>query len=188
MLDLVVLRVKGDHIVILILPQERPGADAVPGAVFAQGHLFFDIPLKVFEADPAVLADGGVDLVHVVVDALVHGLHAAGDDDLALQVFGFMPAGKAGQLADQVRRLAVGDELGGLDGIHEELELGQFELAAAEAVVVIVAGMSGDDVHSETAKFLQILIERLAIRVDPGRGELGYEILYRQGMPVIRLF
>ena len=121
MLDLVVFGVVSDKIIVLIIPQKRPRTDTVPGAVFAQFRLFFDIPLIILEADAAFGADGFVEFVHVVVDALVHRFDAAGDDDLALQILGLVAADQRGQLPDQLGGLPVRDELGGLDGVDEEL-------------------------------------------------------------------
>ncbi len=53
--------------------------------VMAQNHFFFYIPLEILEFDLPIRRDRIMDLVHAVINTLVHGLDPSGDVDLALQ-------------------------------------------------------------------------------------------------------
>ena len=84
--DSLMLGVVGNKVVLLIIPHESPRAELIPPAAIARLHLLFEVPVKVFKTDLAVSAYGCVYLIHVVVDALVHGLHAAGDYHLSVKL------------------------------------------------------------------------------------------------------
>ena len=60
-------------------------------------------------------------LIHVVVDALVHRLDATGNDHLSMELFSFVFADQPFQLMDQFRGLFIGYELSGLNRVHQEL-------------------------------------------------------------------
>ena len=72
-----------------------PRTDAVPRAAVPEFRLLFHVPLKVFEADLDVLRDGGVELVYIIIDALVHRLDAPGDQHLPLELLGVVDADEA---------------------------------------------------------------------------------------------
>ena len=77
-------RVIGNEIIILVVPAQMPRADAVPRAAAPQCLLLVHIPLEVFETDLPPLRKRGVQLVHIVINALVHGFHATRDQNLPL--------------------------------------------------------------------------------------------------------
>ena len=68
-----------------------------------------------------------MELVNGVVDALVHGFHPPVHIDLALELAGMVDAGLGLQLVDQLAALPLGDEAGGLDRVHQQLQLRQLE-------------------------------------------------------------
>ena len=84
--DSLMLGVVGNKVVLLIIPHESPRTQLIPPAAVTRFHLFFQIPVKISETDLAVGTYGRVYLVYVIVDALVHGLHAAGDNDLSVKL------------------------------------------------------------------------------------------------------
>ena len=86
MLDLFIGGVVTHQVVVLVIPCEAPGADLIKGAVKPEHLLLFFIPLEIPEGDLPVFIDGGVQRVHIVIDFLVRGLDAPGDDHLALQL------------------------------------------------------------------------------------------------------
>ena len=118
-LDFIALGFIGDKIVVFAVPDERPGTNLIPGAVSAELHLLFEVPLKVLEANLTTGVDGLVNRVHIVVDARVHGLDAVRDDDLALQLRCLMPAHKGLEFCNQLLGFFVCDKLGRLHGVYE---------------------------------------------------------------------
>ena len=66
-------------------------------------HQFlFDIPFIIFKFDLFVLIDGGMNIIHIVVDAFIHGLNPPLDIDLPLELFRLMLTGKAFDLFNQL--------------------------------------------------------------------------------------
>ena len=106
------LTVKGNQVVVLIVPHQTPGTDLVPGAVAAELLLFADGPLKVLKTDLTVGVDCLVQHIDVVVDALIHGLDPVGDQHLAMKMLGFMDAHHGLQLLDQFPGFLFRDEFG----------------------------------------------------------------------------
>lgn len=138
MLHTVGFLVVGDQVVVLVAPGEGPRAhDVGLGALGNQG--FLQIPLHVLEADLPVPGDGAVQVVHAVVNALVHGFDAALHDDLALQLLGLVFADKAGQFLDEGVGFLGRNKFGALDGVHEELQLRDLELFAGHVIIVVVS-------------------------------------------------
>ena len=187
MLDAVVRGVVGDQVVIFVVPRQAPGAQLVPRAVAAQLHFAGDVPLEILEPDLRIGIDGLVQLVHVVIDALVHGLHAPGDHHLPVQLAGLVPADQPLQLADQVPRLAVGDELRRLHRIHQQLQLRQLEFPGAEVIIRVPPALFADDVQAEAPQLLEIQVQRLAVGVHIVGGQLFGDLLQRQRVVLVRL-
>ena len=61
-------------------------------------------------------------IVHGVVDALVHGLDAVCNMDIAGKLFGIIYAGKTFDFSNQSLALFTGYELGTLYRIHKKLQ------------------------------------------------------------------
>ena len=149
--------------------------------------MFVHVPLEIFEADLAAGADGLVQLVHVVVNALVHGLHAAGDHHLALQLLALVLADQGFQLLDELRGFAVGDEFGRLDRVHQKLQLRQLKIPAPDIVVAVVAHLVGNDVHAEIPQLLKIQIKSFAVGVHAVGRQLRDDLGHGQRMQIVRL-
>ena len=115
------VRIVADQVVILIVPGQRPGADMVAFAIPLQAGFFFYRPLEVLEGNLHVGGNRRVDFVYIIIDALVHGLDAAGDGDLALQLPGLIAAGQLLELSDQLVGFFGGNKTGSLHGIDEQL-------------------------------------------------------------------
>ena len=126
-LDFITLCLVSDEIVVFAVPDEGPGTDLIPGAVSAELHLLFEVPLKVLEANLTTGVDGLVNRVHIVIDARVHGLDAVRDDDLALQLRCLMPAHKGLELRNQLLGFFVGDKFRRLHGVYKQFQFREFK-------------------------------------------------------------
>ena len=133
-LDFITLGLVSDEIVVFAVPDEGPGTDLIPSAVSAELHLFFEVPLKVLEANLTTGVDGLVNRIHIVVDTRVHGLDAVRDDDLALQLRCLIPAHKGLEFRNQLLGFFVGDKFGRLHRVHEELKLRKLKAPRRKAV------------------------------------------------------
>ena len=198
MLDDPGLRIVRHQVIILIVPQQRPRAHFVPRAVLAQDHLFVDVPLEVLKPDRPVEVDGVVDLVHVVVDGFVHGLDAAGDEDLTLELLGLLAADETLELFDQLLRFFFGDELRRLHAVDQQFQLRQLVRTLADVVVGLPAALLRDDVEAEVLQFLEVLVDGLAVRPDAvlrqrfddlGRGHAMVVVgAFQQDLPEVEEF
>ena len=176
--------VEGQHVVVLVVPHQRPGADLVKGAVVAVAPLLVDGVFKIAEADLLVARDGRGDLVDVVIDALVHALDPVADVDLALEQHGVVHAREAFDLADQGERLFLRDELGRLDAVDQQLELRQLEVPRAD---VIAHGLAArlHNVQPEFAQRVQVGVQTLALGGDAMCGELVDHLRNADGMRLV---
>ena len=140
--------------------------------------------LEVQKADLPVRRDGRGDLVDVVVDALVHALDAVADVDLPLQGSRVVHAGQALDLADEREGLALGDELGGLHAVDEQLELGQLEVPRAD---VIAHGLAArlHDIQPELPQRLEIGVKALALGEDASLGEHLHHLRDADGVRLV---
>ena len=126
-----------------------------------------------------------MELVHIIVDALIHGLDTAGNGDLTLQFGRLIFADQGFQLFDQILGFAVCDELGGLHGIHQELELRQLKIACTQIIVVVASVRLAYDIQSEMPQFLKIQVESFPVRPDAGIGQEIDDLLHGQHMLII---
>ena len=81
--------------------------------------------------DFSVGGDTPVNLIHVVVDGLVHGLNPVFHKYLAVELLGLMDTGQPLDLLDEAHGLFLGDKFGGLHAVHQQLQLRQFKIPAA---------------------------------------------------------
>ena len=183
----IVFCIIGDEIILLVVPHQSPRAQRVPPAVIAELHLLFEVPLEVLKADLLVGTNGLVDLVDIVVDALVHRLDAARHDDLSVELAGVIPADQRLELADQLARLPVRNKFCRLDRVHQQLELRQLEVPAAEVIVVVAALLLPDYVEAEFSQLVKILVQRLAVRIDPVTAEHRDYLRHRKRVIVVSL-
>ena len=108
--------------------------------------------------------------IHIVVDALVHGLDPAGNKDLPLHLPGLGLAGQPFQLPDKLFALILGDELAGLHRIHQQLEFRQFKGAAAQ-IVPAAPAPAQFHIYPAGPQGLDIVVDALALGPDP----LGFQ-------------
>ena len=101
MLGLLVLCVVADEIVVLIIPGEDPRTDDVPFAALSRDQLLLQVPLVVGELDLPALADGFVDVVHIVEYLLIEALGAPCHQHASVELSGLRIARQFLQFADQ---------------------------------------------------------------------------------------
>ena len=93
----------------------------IPCSVVAQNHFFFYIPLKILKLDPCIAVDGIMDLINIIIDAFIHRLDPAGDQNLTVKLPGFISADQMFQFFNQRLGLTFGDKSCGLDRIYQKL-------------------------------------------------------------------
>ena len=187
-LDLPVVCVIGNKVVVFIVPQQAPGADAIPLPAVAQLLLPADVPLEVLETDLTVGIDCLVQHVHVVEDALIHGLDASGDQHLPLEALRLMNAGERFEFLDELAGLFLRDEAGALHGVHQQFQLRQLKTARGEMIEHIPPRLFTEDFEAEFLQFAEVLVQRLALGVHAIGLEPIDDLLQGQGMGIVRLF
>ena len=178
--------VKGHQIVVLAVPDQAVGGDHIPLPLLTKDLLPGDVVVKIFEGDDPLSGDGGVELVHIVVDALVHHLDAARDVDLPLELARLMDAGQPLQLADEGVALLLGDEPGGLHRVHEQLHLGQFKLPGPDKPAGGLA-LPALDIQPEQAQGLHVVIDAFPFGPDVIPGQTLDDLRYREGVLLVAL-
>ena len=178
----------GDQIVVFIIPPQMPRADTVPCTVVAELLLLVHIPAEIPELYLHTSIDGRVQLVHVVVNALVHGFYAACYEDLSVELYGIVGTDQRLEFFYQRAGFFLSDESGGLDGIHKQLQFRELEHPRNKVVIVHFSHTGRDDIHPEPAQLFQVEIERLAIRTDVVASESGSDLRHSESMVLIRFF
>ena len=163
MLDDSSLRVIGHQIVVFIVPGHGEGTDYIVRAAVAVLPLLGHIVLKVQKPDLPVFGDAVVNLIHIVVDGLVHGLDAVFHKDLPVQKLGAVYAGQCLDLLDEGRGLFVGDEFGGLHAVHQQLQLRQLKGAACHIIAEHAAPLAFLNIHAEGAQRLDVIVNAFAL-------------------------
>ena len=123
--------------------------------------------------DLPLLGDAVVDGVHIIIDGLVHALDPVHHKDLPVELLGLVDAGQGLQLVDEGASLFVGDELGGLDTVHQQLQLRQLEHPAAH----VVALGGAHDVHAIVLEQAQVGVQTLTLGGDVMAGQMGDHVL-----------
>ena len=157
------LRVIGHQIVVFIVPGHGEGTDHIVHAAVAVLPLLGYIVLKVQKPDLPVAGDAVVDLIHVVVDGLIHGLDAVFYKDLPVKKLGAVYAGQRLNLLDEGRGLFVGDEFGGLHAVHQQLQLRQLKGAACHIIAEHAAPLAFLNIHAEGAQRLDVIVNAFAL-------------------------
>ena len=153
----------GDEIIVFVFPAERVRAGGIPAG--AVTPLSVQIPVEIAERDLAVAGDCFMQTVNVVVNALVHGLHAAGYDDLPPQRAAFIAAGQRTELFNELQRLLFGEKFGRLDGVDEQLQLRQFKLAGGE-IIAAAWPLDLHDVHTIFPEVFDVGIDAFPLGTD----------------------
>ena len=163
--------VEGNHVVVLAVPDQAVGGGHIPPAPLTVHLLPGDVVVKIFEGNGLPAGNGGMELVHVVVDALVHNFNAPVNVYLPLKLACLVDAGQPLQLADQGVALLLGEEAGGLDRVHKQLHLGQFKIPLPHKPAGGLA-LPGLDIQAEQAEGLQVVVDAFALRFDVLAGQL----------------
>ena len=121
--------VKGDEVIVLVVPAERERRYRIRLVLFwylfdSLGRGEVDLVLVVDKADLPVGGDGVVKNVDAVVYLLVDVLDAVGDKDLPPKLFCVVFADEVRELDDKLKALFARDELRALNRVDEELQLG----------------------------------------------------------------
>ena len=90
MLYFVIPVVKGNHIVVLIIPKKCPRTDCKKTASMPCNQFFINIPFIVLEFNLFVFIDCGVYIVHIVIHTLIHSLYTVIYKNLPLQLLCLM--------------------------------------------------------------------------------------------------
>ena len=118
-----------------------------------------------------------MDGIYVIVNALIHCFDAPGYDHLTLKMFRLILADQCLQLLDQILRLFLRDELGALDGINQQFQLGQFKVSMAEMIINIPAYLLTDDIQSKSLQLFKVTVKSFAFSADIILGKLCDDIL-----------
>ena len=89
---------------------------------------------------------------------------------------------------DQGQRLLMGNKFRGLDAIHEELELRQFKVPTCYIVAVIVPLRYLNDVQAKIPQSVDITIDRLSLRGNIMKLQVGNDLAGGHGMLFVRVF
>ena len=168
--------IKGHKIIVLIVPCQGVGAESIPCAVAAKAPLLAHGVFKVVKAELPVCGDGAVDGVDIIVDGFVHGLDPVGHMDLAVEKLRLVYAGQCLQLADKLHGLALGNEFGGLNAVHQQLQLRQLKIAAPHIVGAAAAAAGGNNVQSVGAEGFNVGINAFPLCGDTVRGQHGHQL------------
>ena len=126
-------------------------------------------------------------VVDGVVDALVHRLDAVRDKDLPLQLLRLISARKALDFLYQLVALLVRDEARGLNRVDKKLQLRQLEFAADDMISHALA-LPLFDVEPEQTEHFNVVVERLALRVDAVFAQRVRYLGERHSVLVVRVF
>ena len=86
----------------------------------------------------------------------------SGNEHLPLHLPGLVVAGQAFQLFDEHLTLFLGDELAGLHGIHQQLQLRQLKSAAGQ--IIATAPAAGQlHIHAAPAQGVNVAVNALAL-------------------------
>ena len=154
----------------------------------AELTLALGVEAEIMEADGHIRVDGGVELVHQIVDGLVHGFDAVLDPHLTPQAFGLMHAGELFDLLDELHGLAAGDESGGLYAVHQQPQLRQLKVPLADIPAAGVAPADAHHVHPEKRKSIHVVIDGLSLRGDPLGGQVFDQLRRGGGVLLVRFF
>ena len=120
-----------------------------------------NVVLEVEKADLLVFRDAVVNLVHVVVDGLVHGLDSIFYENLAVQKLRLMNAGQRLDLLDQRGCFLVGDELGGLDAVYQQFQLRKLKIPVGDIVPAGAARACLYNIQAEVLKCFNVAVNTL---------------------------
>ena len=107
-----------------------------------------------------------MNLIHAVIDAFVHRLHASIYIDLTCQLLRLVFACIALELRDQLVGFLLCDESGGLHRIYEKLQLDKLELPACNLIMVGLAILHAYDIQTKRTQILDVTVQALPLCCD----------------------
>lgn len=161
--NLVLIMIIPNQIIPLIIKMQRPWTHIVKRPVPAELLFALNVPAEVFEADGLVLAYRIVKGIDGVVDAFIHIFDAPCHLHLAVEELCIIYADVTFKLLDQLPGLLLGDELRGLDCIHQELQLSDLKCPVAAVIQRLRAVTLFDYFYPIIIKSSQILINTLPL-------------------------
>lgn len=129
-----------------------------------------------------------MNLIDIIVDGLIHRLDPVLHEYLPVEQLCAMDTGQLLDFLDQGQRLLMGNKFRGLDAIHEELEFRQFKVPTCYIVAVIVPLRHLNDVQAKISQSFNITIDRLALRSNIMRLQVGNDLAGGYGMVFVRVF
>ena len=150
MLDLCVLGVVRYKIIVFVVPHEAPRAYRVKSSVSLQLLLLVDIPFEILKPDLFIRVDGLVEHVYIIIYTLIHRLNPPGNQDLAVEMMGIVPADIGLKLLNELPGFVLCD--------------GQLKVPCDKVVSNQVAVLTPDDIQTIVFQRFKIGVERLAVR------------------------
>ena len=117
-----------------------------------------------------------------VVDAFVHAFGAVGHKHLALQRLCLMAGTQALQFFDKRAAFFLGQKLGGLHGVHQQLQFCHLKGARGQCPAADVPLAQADYVHAEFLQSAEVCINAFALGRNAAGGQRRNDL--RHGQPV----
>ena len=129
-----------------------------------------------------------MNLIDIIVDGLIHRLDPILHEYLPVEQLCAVDTGQLLDFLDQGQRFLMGNKFRGLDAIHEELELRQFKVTACHVVAVIVPLAYLNNVQAKIPQSIDITIDRLSLRGNIMKLQVGNDLAGGYGMVFVRVF
>ena len=162
--QLVVLVGPAHHVIAVSVPGESIGAEDVGLPAVFQPLAFGGVIAEVAEGYFPFLIDGPVYYVDVFVNALVFWLDAVRNGDIAVQLCRPLNVGEGGDFSCQGLALGGGDELGGGNGVRQQLQLRRRKGPAGH-IIAVLPGVDGPHVVARRHQGLHVPLYGDAIGV-----------------------
>ena len=182
---LAVFLIPGGQVVVFIVPDQPAGGDVVPPSFPAVDLFLFRIVLKIAEGHRPTGGNGGVELIYIIKNALIHGFHPPVYIHLPLELLGLIDGRQSLQLADEAVALPQGKKPAGLHRIHQQLQLRQLKLPLADEPASVFP-LPALDVHPQLPQFLHVVVNALTLGGDIPPGQFVLHLLNRYWMVIIR--
>ena len=176
------------HVIILIVPQQDKGADHIERPLPAELlPSAYGVP-EIAETDLPVCADGPVYIIHIIIDGFIHGFDAVFHPDLPPELAGLPDAGEFADLIDQFQGFFPGDKPGGLDAVHQQLQLRKLERPAGHIPARLGSAAGLFQIQAELPEGLQVVVDAFALGGDPLLPEILDELGGGDGVFLVGIF
>lgn len=119
-----------------------------------------------------------MDLIHVIVDGLIHSLDSVLHENLAIEKLRIVIACKGLNFLDQRGSLLVGDELGGLNAIHQQLQFRKLEHTTRHIIPVETIALDLNDINAKYAQCLDVIVNALTLSRDAVRLQITDDLVH----------